>query len=114
MHWSASRDRKVMRPSLTTTGSEKTQMNRHDKPSIKAGGWWLALLGLFSACDWSSAAVTDPRPEVQLNSISFISVVVDNDTQQADNRLKRFLESVIAKSSKPDATQRIVRFPQET
>jgi len=89
-------------------------MNRHDKPSIKAGGWWLALLGLFSACDWSSAAVTDPRPEVQLNSISFISVVVDNDTQQADNRLKRFLESVIAKSSKPDATQRIVRFPQET
>jgi ABC-type phosphate/phosphonate transport system substrate-binding protein len=73
----------------------------------------IALLLATPGCIGASASTvvrtTTRQPEAP---ISFLSIVVDEDTAAADARLKRFLEQAIAKS-KNEPGRRAVRFPHQ-
>ena len=90
-------------------------MLRHDNLSrrlltrtIKPMWLWVLVAAVVPGCA-TSVAATQQEP-AEGRSISFLSIVQDDDAAAADMRLKRFLELAVANGSKD---QRVVRFGQE-
>ena len=72
----------------------------------------LALLLVFAACAKSTTPSAETRtPQVREN-INFISVALDQATEAADSRLKRFLEPKIVQSFNAGSSH-LERFPQQ-
>jgi len=77
--------------------------------------WNFTLLLSFiiasSACSWPRAASEPPAPGEE--QISFLSIVVDKDTADADTRLRTFLERAVSKSQ-IERGERAKTFQQQT
>jgi ABC-type phosphate/phosphonate transport system substrate-binding protein len=72
----------------------------------------LPLIALFPGCVQSTVAAAPQSPEP--NEINFLSIVVDQETEAADKRLKKFLEKAVGKGATTGSDQRTVRFQQQT
>ena len=71
----------------------------------------LVLLIASSACSWPQASSDAPAPGQE--QISFLSIVLDEDTAVADTRLRKFLERAVSKP-RLEAGQRAMAFQQQT
>ncbi|HYU52626.1 MAG TPA: hypothetical protein VEK37_06760, partial [Gemmatimonadaceae bacterium] len=73
----------------------------------------LLLQCACSASTQSSGAGTGQPPEKIQKDITFLSIVSDEATEQADTRLKRFLETQVARSPEAESLPGVVRFPHQ-
>ena len=71
----------------------------------------LAFLIASSACSWPRVSSEAPAPGQE--QISFLSIVLDEDTAVADTRLRKFLERAVSKPRREEG-QRPLAFQQQT
>jgi hypothetical protein len=71
---------------------------------------------LECACSWTTppdrATSSPPRKQIQ-KDITFLSIVSDEPTEAADTRLRRFLETQIARAPDAESLPGVVRFPHQ-
>src|SRR6186713_1397890 len=80
--------------------------------SYKATLLLLPVIAICQGCSQTKVSAAAPAPAP--NQINFLSIVVDQDTAQADTRLKRFLEKAVAEGPAAGAGRRTVKFQQQT
>jgi len=80
--------------------------------SYKATLLLLPVIAICQGCSQTKVSAAAPAPAP--NQINFLSIVVDQDTAQADTRLKRFLEKAVAEGPATGAGRRTVKFQQQT
>ena len=77
---------------------------------------WIALLVLSSACARPSASAlnsaSEPAQALPPPDINFLSIVVDKETLEADNRLRKYVEQLTGAAR--TRSSRRARFPQQT
>src|SRR5262245_23466950 len=71
----------------------------------------LAFMMASSGCSWPSVSSEPPAPSEE--QISFLSIVLDEDTAVADTRLRKFLERAVSKPRREEG-QRPLAFQQQT
>ena len=82
--------------------------------SYKATLLLLPVIAICQGCSQTKVSAAAPAPAQAPNQINFLSIVVDQDTAQADTRLKRFLEKAVAEGAAAGSGRRTVRFQQQT